>query len=170
MSTPSSAYGRSARTSQWLRGRAPSRTTVRRRLHQLVLALTAAALLGAVAMVGGAALNDREIHQDPGRAMATVTGANFYRTTVDYQDENGVYHSPPGGLLYPTGLGEGQNVWVTYAKTNPELVKVEGRGWTLSIVPALSVAVITVIVAVLLRLLVNVATRTPRIREEETKT
>lgn len=147
---------------------------MRRRLHQLILALTACALLGSAAIVGGAALNDREIAAHPGRAMATVTGVSWFRTTVDYQDDNGVYHSPPRGLLYPTGLGEGQNVWVTYARSNPDLVKVEGRGWTLSIVPALSIAVVSLLLAALLWWAVGVATRpkgsvsSPRITDKET--
>lgn len=151
------------------------RETVRRRLHQLVMALLACALLGAVAMVAGSAINDRTISANPGRAMATVTGESLLRTTVDYQDDQGVYHSPPGGLLYPTGIGPGQNVWVTYAKSDPDLVKVEGRRWTLSIVPALSVVVVSAVLAVLLWGLVNWATaatrnyRSPRFSGEETR-
>ncbi|AWB82909.1 DUF3592 domain-containing protein [Corynebacterium yudongzhengii] len=137
----------------------PGRNTVRRRLHQLVLALLACALLGSFAMVGGAALNDREIHSHPGRAMATVTGQSWFRTTVDYQDDQGVYHAPPAGLLYPTGLGEGQSVWVTYARHNPDLVKVEGRGWTLAIIPALSVAFVSVVIAAVAWWVITIATR-----------
>ena len=38
-------------------------------------------------------------------------------------------------------------MWVTFAGDNPELVKVEGREWTLSIIPAISVAVISSIIA-----------------------
>lgn len=33
-------------------------------------------------------------------------------------------------------------MWVNYAKSDPDLVKVEGRKWTLSIIPALSVAAV----------------------------
>ena len=78
---------------------------IARRLHQVVMALWAAAMLGTVAMVVGPALNDRAIASDPGRALATVTDTGWMRTTIDYQDEDGIYHSPPTGLLYPTGLG-----------------------------------------------------------------
>lgn len=169
MSTPATARPAGA----WARC-LPPRATLRRRLRQLILALLACALLGSAAIIGGAALNDRAIHTDPGRAMATVTGVTWFRTTVDYQDERGVYHSPPGGLLYPTGLGKGQNVWVTYARGNPDLVKVEGRGWTLSIIPALSVAAVSLIVAGLLWWLVNVGVRergrvtSPNVTDKET--
>lgn len=118
-----------------------------RRLRQLILLLYAAAIVGSAGMVIGPAMNDATIASDPGRGMATVTGVSPTRTAVDYQDEEGRYHSPPQGLLYPTGLGEGQRVWVTYAKSNPELVKVEGRGWTLAVIPALSVAGVATLLA-----------------------
>lgn len=120
---------------------------LRRRLHQLVLAIYAAAMLASVALVIGPGLNDRAIAAAPGHALATVTHVGWMRTTVDYQDEDGMYHSPKAGLLYPTGLGEGQQVWVTYNKADPDLVKVEGRQWTLAAIPALSVAVVSTLVA-----------------------
>ena len=119
----------------------------RRRLLQLVIALYACAMLGVVAMIAGPALNDARIMQSPGRGMATVTEVGALRTSVEYQDEQGRYHSPRYGLLYPSGLGEGQRVWVTYSTADPGLVKVEGRGWTLAIIPALSVAVVSTLVA-----------------------
>lgn len=126
------------------------RGSIGRRGRQLVLLLWAAVLLGAVALVVGPFLNDRAINEDPGRALATVTGVSRVRTTVDFRDDEGIYHSPSTGLLYPTGLGEGQRVWVTYAKGDPDLVKVEGREWTLSIIPALSVALVATVVAAVL--------------------
>lgn len=101
-------------------------------------------------MVIGPFLNDRSIAADPGRALAQVTDVGSFRTTVDFQDENGIFHSPATGLLYPTGLGEGQRVWVNYARTSPDLVKVEGREWTLAIIPALSVGAVATVIAGLL--------------------
>ena len=95
---------------------------LRHRLQQLVLALYAAAMLGVVAMVAGPMINDATIHADPGRGRATVTNVTLVRTSVEYQDEEGRLYSPQVGLLYPTGLGEGQQVWVTYAKSNPCLL------------------------------------------------
>lgn len=121
---------------------------IRRRLRQLVLALWVAAMIGSVALLGGAFLNDRTIHSNPGRSLATVTATNWLRTTIEYQDTEGRYHSPATGLLYPSGLGEGQEVWVTYAREEPDLVTVEGRRWTLSIVPVLSIAVVSSLIAV----------------------
>lgn len=118
-----------------------------RRLRQLIIGLYAVSLLGCVCLVGGPALNDYTIAKDPGRALATVTGVGVLRTTVEYQDEAGIYHSPEEGLLYPTGLAAGQRVWVDYARQDPTVVKVSGRGWTLSLIPAFSVLVVATVVA-----------------------
>lgn len=118
-----------------------------RRAHQLVIALYACALLGCVAMVLGPAIDDARIHADEGRAMATVTESGRMRTYVEYVAEDGSLINPRNGLMYPTGLGEGQQVWVTYCKRSPDLVKVEGRGWALSLIPALSVLAVSTVVA-----------------------
>lgn len=120
---------------------------VRRRVRQLLLVLYVAALVGIAGMVIGPFLNDRTIAANPGRALATVTDVGTLRTFVDFQDSEGIYHTPPTGLLYPTRLGEGQQVWVLYAKNNPDLVKVEGREWTLSIIPVLSSAAVATLIA-----------------------
>lgn len=118
-----------------------------RRLRQLVMALYAAAVLGCVAMVVGPAVNDAAIAANPGRALAHVTAVTRTRTLVEYQDHEGIYHAPDSGVLYPPGLREGQQVWVTYAKDDPDLVKVQGREWTLAIIPALSVLAVSTIIA-----------------------
>lgn len=149
----------SSRLAQSSRVPHSQRPYLRKRLRQVVLMMWALTLLGAVAMVGGAGLNARAIDSDPGRALAHVTGVGAWRTTVEYQDEEGLYHAPQQGLLYPTGLGEGQNVWVRYARSNPDVVAVEGRTWTLTIVPAASVAVVGTAVMGLLWWAVGVATR-----------
>lgn len=124
-----------------------TRDILRRRLHQLVIVVYLCAMLGSIAMVAGPAYNDYAISRDPGRGIATVTGVSATQTSVEYQDENGKFHSPAHGLLYPSGLGDGQQVWVTYAKSNPDIVKVEGRDWKLAILPALSVGVVSTIIA-----------------------
>lgn len=143
----------------------------RRRLHQLVAALCTAGLLGSLAMIGGAAANDHRIESDPGRALATVTGTSLLRTTVEFRDDAGLYQAPSTGVLYPTGLAEGQQVWVQYSRENPDLVKVAGRGWTLAIIPGLSVAVLVVVVTLVLWRLISFATRPkkPEQNPKETK-
>ncbi|MFC6317276.1 DUF3592 domain-containing protein [Corynebacterium gerontici] len=128
---------------------------MRRRAHQFVLVLYIFAVLGCVAMVLGPALNDRTINQNPGRALATVVNVGTIRTSVEYQGDDGRLHSPKAGLLYPSGLGEGQRVWVTYAKDNYDLVKVEGRRWTLAFIPALSCLAVASAIAAGLWLLVS---------------
>ena len=124
-----------------------TRETVRRRFHQLIIALYMCAMLGSVAMVAGPAYNDYLIAKDPGRGIATVNSVSTLRMSVEYQDEQGRFHTPPYGLLYPSGIGEGQQVWVTYDKTDPDLVKVEGRGWALALLPALSTWAVATLVA-----------------------
>lgn len=119
-----------------------SKQRIYHRLRQFLGALYLFAMLGCVGMVGGAAINDHSIAQNPGRALAEVNSVSALRTIVTFQDSTGQVHSPYRGLLYPTGLGVGQRVWVTYSRENPDLVKVEGRGWTLSLIPALSSAVV----------------------------
>ncbi|ERS49282.1 MULTISPECIES: DUF3592 domain-containing protein [unclassified Corynebacterium] len=131
----------------------------RRRLHQLTLALYLAALVGVVGMVIGPALNDHAIAAHPARALATVKDVGMLRTTVDFQDSEGIYHTPKHGLLYPSGLGEGQQVWAQYALDDPDLVKVEGRKWTLAIIPAASVGVVATLIAAALWKLISFFTR-----------
>lgn len=123
------------------------RRQVRRRLHQLVAMLYLCAVLGSIAMVAGPWMNDRAIAADQGRSLATVVSINRWRTTVEYRDAQGELHSPKTGLLYPTGLGEGQRVWVNYSRKDPNVVKVEGRRWTLALLPALSTVVIATLLA-----------------------
>lgn len=120
-----------------------------RRWHQFVLVSYIVATIACISMVVGPYLNDRAIEQNPGRALATVTSVGVLRTMVDYQDAEGYYRVPEYGLLYPSDLREGQRVWVQYAQDNTDLVKVEGRRWTLAIIPALSVWASASILAIL---------------------
>lgn len=122
-------------------------SSLRRRMSQAVIALYIIALLGSLALVLGPYFNDRAIESDEGRALAQVTDVGRLRTTVDFQDEEGIFHAPETGLLYPGGLGVGQRVWVNYDRANPDLVKVAGREWTLSLIPALSVAAVSTLIA-----------------------
>ena len=95
----------------------------RRRLHQLILAVYVALIVGSVSLVVGPFLNDRAISAQPSRALATVKDVGALRTTVDFQDSDGIYHSPRQGLLYPTYLGKGQQVWVQ----SPRITRIWSR-------------------------------------------
>lgn len=142
---------------------------IKRRIHQFLILLFACAMLGCVAMVAGPAINDYKISSDPGRALARVTDVSSTRTIVEFQDHEGRYQAPPHGIMYPTGLGEGQRVWVAFAKGDTNVVKVEGRNWTLAIIPALSVAAVSSAIFGLLWILVNFFT-TRYIRRKEALT
>lgn len=131
---------------------------IKRRIHQLLILIFACAILGCLGMVGGPAINDYKIESNPGRALARVVDVSDTRAIVGFQDDQGRYQLPPEGILYPTDLGEGQRVWVNYARDNANLVKVEGRQWTLAIIPALSVAAVATFLFALLWWLVDLIT------------
>ncbi|MBI8999526.1 DUF3592 domain-containing protein [Corynebacterium sp. CCM 9185] len=117
------------------------RDRMRRRQHQLVILFWVSALLMALAMVIGPWLNDRTIAADRAQAYAVVTDAGWWRTTVEYRDENGRLRAPKGGVLYPGNLAAGSGVWVDYDRSNTDLVKVSGRDFRWAAFPALITAV-----------------------------
>lgn len=126
-----------------------------RRGKQLVAAFTAFAAAVCLGMVATAALNDYRIGSDQAFATADVVNVGVLRTTVRFPDEYGVYHQPDRGLLYPIGLEAGQRVRVEYQKSDPRNVKVQGRGWTLAWIPALSSLVVAMVLSGGLWLLVR---------------
>lgn len=118
-----------------------------RRLRQLILFLLICLFVVCTGLVYGAWSDDRAIESDTGHAVAAVRHVGTLRTAVDFIDETGEFRSPPTGLLYPVGLEEGQRVRVEYDRAEPERVRVEGRRWTLSIIPALSIFVVGLLIA-----------------------
>lgn len=127
----------------------PTRAGVHRRLVQAVLALLLLATAVSGMMVANAAIGDARIAGDRGTAVADVL-SDGSTTLIRYRDETGAYHQPDRGLKYPTGLSRGDQVYVDYQRSDHDNVKVQGRGWTLSVIPALSVWVISIVVAGLL--------------------
>ena len=119
-----------------------------RRLRQLILFLMICLAVACAGMVTGSWANDRAIDADTGRAVAAVRHVDTLRVAVDFIDETGEYRNPPAGLLYPVGLEEGERVRVEYDRADPERVRVEGRRWTLSIIPATSVFAVGLLIAV----------------------
>lgn len=126
-----------------------------RRGKQLVAAFAAFTTAVCLGMVATAALNDYRIGRDQAFATADVVNVGVLRTTVRFPDEYGVYHQPDRGLLYPIGLEAGQRVRVEYQKSEPRNVKVQGRGWTLAWIPALSSLVVAMVLSGGLWLLVR---------------
>jgi hypothetical protein len=53
-----------------------------------------------------------------------------------------VTYRPELGVLYPSELDTGMRIYVEYDRSDPNLVRVQGRNARLAIIPALSVAVV----------------------------
>lgn len=114
----------------------PALRIVRHRLPEIVLAVAAVlTVLGVLALVG-AAVDDAAIARN--RAVATaevLDGSSWSRTLVRFTAANGQTVVPPNGVAYPRGLVAGQTVPVEYDVTDPDLVKVAGRGWPDGVLP-----------------------------------
>ncbi|WP_298179080.1 DUF3592 domain-containing protein [Saccharomonospora sp.] len=104
-------------------------------------------LLGVV-LVLGAFRNDQVIAENHGTATGQVEQVLFDRTLVRYETPDGVPHSPENGVLYPEGLTPGELVRIEYDTTDPELAKVAGRTWLLTLLPVGSTLLTTWLVAV----------------------
>ncbi len=100
-----------------------------------------------VCLVFAAFRNDSAIDSHLGTANATVESVAFDRTIIQYQTPDGIVHSPPTGVLYPSGLAAGQLVAIEYDATNPELTRVAGRTATLTLLPVGTTVLITWLVA-----------------------
>lgn len=125
----------------------PARATVRRRAVQAVLAGYLLACVVCVSLVVTAVIDDTRISHDRGTATAEVLSTGP-KTLVRFPDDDGRYHSPSTGLKYPTGLTAGDRVKVEYQRDDPDNVKVAGRAWTLSLLPAVSSWVVCTVIAV----------------------
>lgn len=115
----------------------PTGETVRRRLVQILVTVYLIACVICVSLVVTAAVDDWRISSDRGTATAEVVSTGK-KTLVRFPDAEGNYHSPGTGLKYPGGLEAGDRVKVEYRRDDPDNVKVAGRGWTLSLLPAAS--------------------------------
>ncbi|MGU3437805.1 DUF3592 domain-containing protein [Actinomycetes bacterium M1A6_2h] len=123
------------------------RSAARRRTHRAlwVVAIGVSAL--AVLLVVAAWRNDRTIDGNEGFATAEVLSAGRLRSAVSYVTPDGLTHNPPLGVLYPTNLIAGQRIDVEYAQSDPDLVRVAGRDASVAVIPAVSVIVVTWVVA-----------------------
>lgn len=80
-------------------------------------------------------IDDRTITESRGESVADVLDTSPIRTVVRFSADDGRVYIPPNGVLYPSGLQEGQTIQVEYNRDNPELVRVMGRGAELSLLP-----------------------------------
>lgn len=87
-------------------------------------------------LVIAAGTEDSAIESHTGRADAEVVDVTTHRTLVRFQTPDGAEHVPNVGVLYPEALEEGQIVRVEYDLREPDLVRVAGRGATLTFLPA----------------------------------
>ena len=126
-----------------------------RRVKQVVIGLAAIVILVCGGMIVTSAIDDYAISRDKGEATAEVVSVQTLRTTVRFRDADGNFRQPEEGLKYPSGLIEGQNVRVEYQVSDPENVKVQGRGWTLAFLPALSSMTVGLAVCAVLMLLIR---------------
>lgn len=115
---------------------------VLRRVQQALLVVGAVITIMAIAIVAGAFRNDAQIEDHRETVVAEVVDASRLRATVNFQTQDGQFFSPRFGLLYPTELTVGQRILIDYDRTDPNLARPVGRTANLSIIPALSVAVI----------------------------
>lgn len=123
-----------------------------RRVHQLLLAIVLGTLVMCTLLVLASYVDDRRIDGDMRSTTATVISTSWTSTSIRFRDEEGNYQTPRRGLSYPTGLEVDQRVLVEYEKGNPDNVRVAGRRWTLSLIPAFSTALVVSVVVALFTL------------------
>ncbi len=113
----------------------------------MVLVLAAVMTASAVLLVAGAWRNDLAIESEMGVAAAEVLSAGPRRSTIEFVTPDRVTYRPELGVLYPSELDTGMRIYVEYDRSDPNLVRVQGRTASLAIIPALSVAVLSALVA-----------------------
>jgi len=110
-----------------------------RRIAAIVLlGLAVLVTVFGVLLMIAAGTEDAAIEGNTGRAEADVVSVTSTRTLVRFQTPDGAEHLPSVGVLYPDQLEEGQVVRVEYDTRNPDLVRVAGRGATLTILPVVT--------------------------------
>lgn len=124
------------------------RGRVRRIATWVLLSVGAVVTLLGLVLVVAAWTEDTKIDRHTGYADAKVISVSFQRTLVSFQTPDGAEHIPSVGVLYPQALEEGQFVQVEYDQTDPELVRVAGRGVSLTLLPVGTTVLFTWLVVV----------------------
>lgn len=109
--------------------------SIRLIVARVVLAVAALVSLLCVMLVIACFGNDRTIEDHRGLSVAEVLDTSPTRTAVRFNDAEGNVYIPQNGVLYPSGLQKGQLVRVEYDMNNPELVRVAGRTFLMSLLP-----------------------------------
>lgn len=118
------------------------RARVIKRVRIGALILAGLMTLQSLLLVAGAWRNDKAIERDMGVALAEVLSAGPRRSTIEFVTPERVTYRPELGVLYPSELSPGMRIYVEYDKSNPDLVRVQGRNASLSIIPAGSIIVV----------------------------
>ena len=116
--------------------------TILRRVQKVLLTLGMVVTAMCLVLIVACFRNDAEIEKHKATVTADVVYADRLHANAYFQTPDGSVHSPRLGLLYPTELTAGQRIRVDYSTANPDLAKPTGRTAVLSIVPAVSVAVL----------------------------
>lgn len=140
--------------------------TILRRVQKVLLTLGLVVTVVCLVLIVACFRNDAQIEAHKATVTADVVYADRLHANVYFQTPDGSVHSPRLGLLYPTELTAGQRIRVDYSTANPDLAKPTGRSAVLSIVPAVSVAVLGwIVVAALMLGLAELSRRWGRRRE-----
>ncbi|WP_461145396.1 DUF3592 domain-containing protein [Salinifilum aidingensis] len=107
----------------------------RRFVARTALVLGALAAVMAGALLGACAINDRTIAESQGSAVAEVVDTSPVRAAVRFTTDDGRVYIPAAGVLYPSGLKPGQQVYVEYDTRNPDLVRVADRTVAVALLP-----------------------------------
>lgn len=118
------------------------RQRILRRTRVGVVLLAALVTFQSVLLVLGAWRNDQQIEHNMGTAAAEVLSAGPRRSTIEFVTPDRVTYRPELGVLYPSELETGMRIYVEYDKKNPDLVRVQNRNASLSIIPAGSIALV----------------------------
>jgi hypothetical protein len=144
----------------------PSETRSQRIIRRVrfgVVIVACLVTLQSILLVLGAWRDDHQIEANMGVAAAEVLDAGPRRSTIEFVTPNRVTYRPELGVLYPSELDTGMRIYVEYDKSNPDLVRVQDRNASLSIIPAASIAVLAWLAAAgILGLLVFVQRRLDR--------
>ena len=128
----------------------PTETRAERIIRRVRVGIVIAACLvtfQSLLLVIGAWRNDHQIEANMGVAAAEVLDAGPRRSTIEFVTPDRVTYRPELGVLYPSELDTGMRIYVEYDKSNPDLVRVQGRNASLAIIPAGSIAVVGWLVA-----------------------
>src|SRR6185437_4544291 len=112
-----------------------------------IVALACMVTLQSVLLVFGAWRNDRQIERHMCVAEANVLSAGPRRSTIEFVTPDRITYRPELGVLYPSELETGMQIYVEYDRNNPDLVRVQDRNASLAIIPAGSIAVVGWLIA-----------------------